>query len=99
MNIKLDWNAPTFQRDLLALDKDGRHAVLNTLSRICQMDWDTLYRHSGLNWEAVKSQAGPQGGMLYSLRITQKMRLLCVRRGNYLHCISLHPDHDSAYSR
>lgn len=97
MSIELDWNAPVFQRDLLSLDKNGRHSALNTLARICQMEWDTLYQHSGLNWEAIKSQVGPQGETLYSLRITQKMRSLCLRRGNFLHCISIHPDHDSAY--
>jgi hypothetical protein len=97
VNIELDWNAPTFQRDLLALDKNNRNAVLNTFVRLIQLDWDMLYQHPGLNWEAIRSKTGPQGERLYSLRVTQSMRLLCVRRGNYLHCISLHPDHDSAY--
>ncbi|WP_420597182.1 hypothetical protein [Deinococcus sp.] len=99
MSLELDWNAPTFQRDLLALDKNDRNSVLNTFARLVQMDWEMLYQQPGLNWEAVKSQTGPQGAKLYSLRVTQKMRLLCVRRGNALHCISLHPDHDSAYTR
>lgn len=92
-------NTSTFQRDLFALDKQARHAVLNTLARLFQMEWQTVYQISGLNWEAVKTQTGPQGEPLYSLRITQKMRMLCLRRGDVLFCLSIHPDHDSAYSR
>lgn len=92
-------NTVTFQRGLFALGKQERHAVLNTLARIFQMEWATVYEVSGLNWEAVKTQTGPQGEKLYSLRITQKMRMLCFWRGDTLFCLSVHPDHDSAYSR
>lgn len=97
--VRLDLNVPTFQRDLFALEKAERHAVLNTLARLYGLDWETLYRAPGLNWEKVRSQAGPGGETLYTLRVSQKVRLLCTRTGDTLHCISIHPDHDSAYGR
>lgn len=72
---------------------------MSTLSRLYTLDWDTLYRAPGLNWEKVRSQTGPSGETLYSLRVSQKSRLLCTRTGDTLHLISIHPDHDSAYGR
>lgn len=80
--IILDLNVPTFQRDLFALEKAERHAILNTLTRLYSLDWTTLYRTSGLNWEKVRSQTGPEGETLYSLRVSQKSRLLCTRTGD-----------------
>jgi hypothetical protein len=97
--VRLDLNVSPFQRDLFALDKTERHAVLNTLARLYALDWDTLYRLPGLNWEKVRSQTGPQGEALYTLQVSQKSRLLCTRTGDTLHLISSHPDHDSAYGR
>ena len=36
---------------------------------------------------------------LGSLRLSEKMRAIAYRDGQFLRIISLHPDHDSAYRR
>jgi len=36
---------------------------------------------------------------VYSLRLSQKVRAIAYRDGDFLRLISLHPDHDSAYGR
>ena len=96
---RLDLNIPEFQANLFALTKDERHAVINTLSRLLSLSWPELYQHPGLNWERIHNTTGPSGQALYSLRVTQKMRLTAWREGEALRLLSIHPDHDSAYSR
>ena len=93
-------NVPEFQQQLVALDKHERHAVISTIGKLLALDWPTLYAHTGLNWEQIKESdaAGPDGTALYSLRATQKMRLVGFRKGDSLVLLSIHPDHDSAYS-
>lgn len=96
----LDLNVPEFQRSLVALDKHERHAVISALGKLLLLDWPTLYAHAGFNWEQIKEpeRGGPQGESIYSLRVTQKMRLVGFRKGEALVLLSIHPDHDSAYS-
>ncbi len=93
-------NVPEFQQQLVALDKNERHAVISTIGKLLVMDWPTVYAHTGLNWEQIKEKetGGPNGEALYSLRATQKMRLLGFRKGEALVLLSIHPDHDSAYA-
>ena len=95
----LDLNNPDFQEMLFALEKVERHAVMNTLGRLLPMTWAEVHAHSGLNWEQIHSLSGPSGQTLYSLRANQKIRLVGWREGNVLRLLSIHPDHDSAYSR
>lgn len=63
------------------------------------MNWNTVYIHPGLSWEAVDHVTTPTGAKVYSLRMSQKIRALACREGDALRFISLHPDHDSAYKR
>jgi hypothetical protein len=95
--VLLDLNNPVFQEVWFALGREEALAVLATLRKIHQLEWDQLYRDRGLRWEAILSQRGPGGQRIYSLRLTERMRVVAYRDGNFLRFLSLHPDHDSAY--
>jgi len=95
--VLLDLNNPVFQETWFALERENALAVLAALRKIRQLDWDQLYRDKGLHWEAVLSRLGPAGIRLYTLRVTQRMRAVAYRDGDFLRFLSLHPDHDSAY--
>jgi hypothetical protein len=95
--VRLDLNNPVFQRQLFALPKDGRRAVLNTLRKLAEMSWQQVYADAGLRWEAILSRVGPHGGRLYSLRIGRGFRAVACREGDWLRLLTLHPDHDTAY--
>ena len=99
MSITLDLNDSGFQDDFFKLEKQELLACCKTLRKIRQLEWGDLYRDSGLNWEAINSFDGPLGRRLYSFRVTQKCRAVGFREGNELMLLSLHPDHDSAYTR
>jgi hypothetical protein len=58
-----------------------------------------LYRHAGFNWEAIRHIRTRDGAVAYSLRLSQKIRAIAYREGDFLRLISLHPDHGSAYRR
>ena len=95
--IALDLNNPEFQKDWFALPRDEALAVLATLRKITQLEWNQLYRDRGLHWEAILSRLGPGGQRLYSLRVTRRVRAVAYREDAILRFLSLHPDHDSAY--
>ena len=61
------------------------------------MEWKDIYRDQGLRWELIQSRTGPKGERLYSIRITQKVRAVVKRSGDFLEFLTLHADHDSAY--
>jgi len=96
--IRLDLNNPEFQANLLALDKPQAWAVLQTLRLLQAMTWLQLQQSKGLRWELIQSRQGPQGERLYSLRVSRSCRAVAWREGDWLRFLSLHPDHDSAYS-
>lgn len=54
---------------------------------------------SELNKEAIRHIRTPNGATAYSLRLSEKIRGIAYRDGDFLRIISLHPDHDSAYER
>jgi len=95
--IRLDLNNPEFQRQWFALAKEDRIAVLNCCVKLAALDWSTLYRDRGLRWEAIHSRTGANQERLYSLRVTQKIRAVGKRSGEFLELLTLHADHDSAY--
>lgn len=95
--LRLDLNNPEFQRQLFNLQKKDQRAVLGNLRKLVQMNWQQVYRDSGLNWEQLVSRAGPRGEKLYSLRLGKGFRAIACREGEWLRLLSLHPDHDSAY--
>lgn len=97
--VRLDLNQPDFQEDLFELTKPAQRSVLLTLRKLSRMSWQQIYRDPGLKWEAISSRRGPGGGRLYSFRIGKGSRAVAARDGEWLRVLSLHPDHDSAYSR
>jgi hypothetical protein len=98
--IRLDINNPVFQENLLTLQKPERHAALDTLNKLRQMNWNQLYRDNGLKWEKIISVRPPSGiDAIYSLRITQGRRATAYRDGEFIRFLTVASDHDSTYGR
>ncbi len=97
--IRLDLNSPEFQDVFFQLQADELKQVVASLRRLRELDWNSLYRHTGFRWEAIEHLKAPNGGKVYSLRLSQQIRAVSFRDGDFLRLISLHPDHDSAYKR
>lgn len=95
--VKLDLNSPAFQDVFLLLELSELKRVVSSLERLRALDWNALYRHTGFKWEAIRHIRTPNGATAYSLRLTEKIRAIAYRDGDFLRIISLHPDHDSAY--
>jgi len=95
--VRLDLNSPEFQDVFFRLELGELRQVVASLGRMRELDWNTLYRHSGYRWEAVEHLKAPNGAKVYSLRLSQKVRAIAYRDGDFLRLISLHPDRDSAY--
>ena len=97
--IRLDVNSPEFQDVFLRLQADELRQVVASLGRLRELDWNSLYRHTGFRWEAIEHLKAPNGAKVYSLRLSQRIRAVAFRDGDFLRLISLHPDHDSAYKQ
>lgn len=98
--VRLDLNNPVFQDNLLALEKQGRNAVLDTLNKLRKLTWNQLYRDPGLKWEKIVSVKPPEGiQAIYSLRITQARRATAYRQQDFLRLLTISPDHDGAYGK
>ena len=97
--VRLDLNSPEFQDVLFRLEIAELKQVVASLRRLRELDWNTLYRHSGFHWEAIEHLRAPNGATVHSIRLSQRMRALGYRDGEFLRLISLHPDHDSAHER
>ncbi len=95
--VHLDLNSPEFQDVLFRLESAELKQVVASLRRLRELDWSTLYRHAGFHWEAIEHLKAPNGAKVYSLRLSQRIRALAFRDGDFLRFISLHPEHDSAY--
>ena len=98
-DIRLDLNSPEFQDVFFRLEAADLKQVVSSLRRLHGLEWPHLYRHTGFKWEAIDHLEAPNGGKVYSLRLSQRIRALAFRDGEFLRFISLHPDHDSAYAR
>jgi len=98
--VRLDLNNPSFQANLLGLQKTERNAAIDTLNKIRQLTWSQLYRDNGLKWERISSVKPPPGvDAIYSLRMTQSRRATAYRDGDFVRLLSVAPDHDSTYGR
>lgn len=98
--VRLDLNNPVFQQNLLTLQKQERHAALDTLNKLRQLTWNQLYGDHGLKWEKIVSIKPPTGiDALYSLRITQSRQATAYRDGEFIRLLSVAADHDSAYGK
>jgi hypothetical protein len=97
--VRLDLNGPEFLDLFLGLDIAELKQVVASLRRLRDLDWNSLYRHTGFQWEAIEHLTSPNGGAVYSLRLSQRIRAIGFRDGDFLRLTSLHSDHDSAYRR
>ena len=97
--VRLDLNSPVFQGVFFRLEVAELKQVVAGLRRLAELDWTTIYRHTGFRWEAIDHLKAPNGAKVHSLRLCQKARAIAYRDGEFLRLISLHPDHDSAYGR
>lgn len=97
--IRLDLNGPEIQDVFFRLAAAELKQVVMSLGRLRELEWNTLYRHTGYQWEHISHLKGPGDAKVYSLRLSQKIRAIGYRDGDFLRLVSLHPDHDSAYER
>ena len=97
--IRLDLNSSEFQDVFFRLEIAELRQVVASLRRLSELDWSAIYRHTGFQWEAIKHLKAPNGAGVCSLRLSQKVRALAFREGDFLRFLSVHPDHDSAYQR
>ena len=97
--IRLDLNNPEFQEMLFRLEATELKQVIASLRRLRELPWTEFYRHKGFHWEAIEHLKAPNDANVHSLRLSQKIRALGYRDGDFLRFVSLHPDHDSAYKR
>jgi hypothetical protein len=97
--VGLELDSPEFQDVFFRLELSELKQVVGSLRRLRELDWTTLYRHTGFNWEAIRHIRTPNDATAYSLRLSDKIRAIAYRDGDFLRIISLHPDHDSAYER
>jgi hypothetical protein len=96
--VRLDLNSPEFLQVFLRLDSGELAQIAESLDRIRKLDWSTVYASKGLHWESIEHLQAPDGkSRVYSVRLSQKVRALAFRDGDFMRFISLHPDHDSAY--
>ena len=96
--MKLDLNFPDFQKDLFKLQKNQLVALIKSLTKLSKTNFDQLRRSSGFNLEKIKSMKTRRQSAIYSIRISKSFRATLTIDDDYLRFISLHPDHDSAYS-
>ncbi len=97
--VRLDLNSPEFQDVSSRLPSEDLTQVVAPLRRLRDLDWNSLYRHTGFRWEAIEHLKAPNGSKVYSMRLSQRIRAVGFRDGDLLRLTSLHPDHDSAYER
>ncbi len=98
-HVRLDLNSPEFLDVFFSLESTDLKQVVASLRRLQGLDWNVLYRHGGFHWQAIEYLKAPNGATVYSLRLSQRIRALAFREGEFLRFVSLHPDHDSAYKR
>jgi hypothetical protein len=97
--IRLDPTSPEFQDVFFRLAAAELKQVVASLGRLRELEWNTLYRHTGYQWEHISHLKGPGDAKVYSLRLSQKIRAIGYPDGDFLRLVSLHPDHDSAHER
>lgn len=94
--VRLDLNSPEFQDVFFRLETAELKQVVVSLRRLRELDWNAIYRHTGFRWEAIGHLKASNGAGISSLRLSQRVRALAFREGDFLRFVSLHPDHDPA---
>lgn len=101
--VEVDINFPRFLEEFEELETREADQLLKTLSRIERMTWNDIYRSSsktagekrGINYEPLASDDDQR---IATIRVTLRFRARVCREGAKMILISLHPDHDSAYT-
>jgi len=57
--VRLDLNSLSSRTPFFRLQSGELKQVVASLRRLSQLDWDTLYRHTGFQWEAVAHVKAP----------------------------------------
>ena len=104
-NVQVDVSFSDFIDEFTNESKDNQKRLLKKITSIQEMTWQDVYNTSskgkgkrGLNWE-VLDQKTADSDVVASIRIDEKYRARVSRDGSWMRFISLHPDHDSAYSK
>jgi hypothetical protein len=90
--IELDMNQISFQESFFQLEKTNVISVTNACHELRQMTWEQLYQHQGFNWEWISTK------QYYTFRVSDKIRVAALRKGNILELQRIFIDHDSAYT-
>ncbi len=96
-NVLLDLNYPKFQEELFNLQKTEQTAFLLTCKKIKQLTWNDVFKDRGIRWEEITSKRAASGDKIYSIRFSQRYRVVVTRDKEYMVFYSIHVDHDSAY--
>lgn len=102
--VVCDLEFSRMQRELQSLDSNQLEMIERALGKIHQMTWDQVYKTSsktqkrGINWEPISGQRTATGKAIASIRISDKFRARVCRDGKFMRFVSLHPDHDGAYT-
>lgn len=98
--IQLDLNNPVFQESWFTLEPLEAERVRAALNKIHKLTWDVFHKYPGFKWEKIQSIRPPDGvDAVYTFRVTQSVRGVGFREGNYLRLLLIEPDHDAAYGK
>ncbi|MGZ3689801.1 MAG: hypothetical protein ACXVBW_15975 [Bdellovibrionota bacterium] len=101
--VQVDLEFPRLQSELETLELEQLLQFRNCIEKIQKMTWAQILATSsksqkrGLNWEPLPDQSTASGGVIATIRVTQKCRARVTREGVFMRFISIHPDHDGAY--
>ena len=102
--VKIDAEYGGFREDLSKTEERILTDFLRCAEKIAQMTWEQVFATSskgrnkrGINWEPI-GQLTKSGKRVHTIRISRACRARVVRSGAYMIFLSLHEDHDSAYT-
>jgi hypothetical protein len=65
-----------------------------------KLPWAEFYKSEGFNCEKMGSLSpSPGDDALYTFRVTDSVRGLAYREGNYMQILCIEPDQDAAYRK
>ena len=82
--VRLDLNSPVFQDVFFRLEVAELKQVVAGLRRLSELDWTTIYRHTGFRWEAIDHLKAPNGAKVHSLPAESEGEGDCVSRRGVL---------------
>lgn len=99
-NIQLDLNNPSFQESWFLLESSDAERVRAAFAKMRKLTWHDFYKANGFKWEKILSIPAPSGiDALYTFRVTDSMRGVAYRDGNFMRLMYIEPDHDATYGK